>query len=428
VPYKGPSFSHQFVLEPRVAVGNFGRARLAAIHPLFVGQSVKVNCRNIFVPTRLCILILLFAALAAGPRFAGAEPLRVASFQGSFLTGWAENNAGRLRLILVNNSPQQFRGTCKISLGGDGDQKEIGQVAVTLPPQETTLLQLSNVPPTGQQYTLAIYDQKGVRRFFKIAPLRQVSDPTPAITIAVTPVEPARSKPAATLPLINSPSSAASQTEEVVRASSQVLVQARLLANEDNPESFILSLELHSQRTIKDARIAIAAGKIKDSKAVSIYSRGQVEFTLPEQLETEQITYTLVGKDGRVLAKGDLDLQQLMADGTVIANDVRTDRASYEPGESARITLLLEGKSRHGFRLEVAAKDGQNQPIFHEQKVVGADEKADALEFTVSIPVGASAPVLFEFKLFDSETGLLFDSGEREIPTINTKSPRRPGS
>jgi hypothetical protein len=380
------------------------------------------------VPTRFYILILLFAALAAGPRFAGARPLSVPSFQGSSLTGWVENNAGRLRLILVNNSPQPFRGICKISLGGDGDQREIGQVAVTLPPQETTLLQLSNVNPTGQQYTLAIYDQKGVRRFFKIAPLRQSSDSTPAATVAATPVETARSKPVTTPPLINGPSSAASETEEVVRASSQVLVQARLLANEDNPDSFILSLELHSQRTIKDARIAIVAGKIKDSKAVSIYSRGQVEFKLPEQLETEQISYTLVGKDGRVLAKGDLDLQQLMADGTVIANDVRTDRSSYEPGESARITLLLEGKSRHGFRLEVSAKDGQNQPIFHEQKVVGADEKADSQEFTVSIPAGTSGPVMFEFKIYDSETGLLFDSGEREIPMTNTKPPRRPGS
>src|SRR5262249_29591043 len=140
---------------------------------------------------------------------------------------------------------------------------EVGQVVVTLPPQETTLLQLSNVNPTGQQYTLAIYDQKGIRRFFKIAPLRQVSDPTPAVTVVATPAEPARSKPATTPALINSPSSAASETEEVVRASSQVLVQARLLANEDNPDSFILLLELHSQRTIKDARLAIVAGKIK---------------------------------------------------------------------------------------------------------------------------------------------------------------------
>src|SRR5262249_7073241 len=99
-----------------------------------------------------------------------------------------------------------------------------------------------------------------------------------------------------------------------------------------------------------------------------------------------------------------------------------------EPGESARITLLLEGKSRHGFRLEVSAKDGQSQPIFREQKVVGADEKADSLEFAVSIPAGASAPVIFEVKIFDSETGLLFDSGERQIPMINAKPPRRPGS
>jgi len=376
---------------------------------------------------RLCILALLFSASAAGARFAVAGPLPPPSLQAFSLTGWAENNAGRLRLVLVNNSPQQFHGTCRISLGGDGDQREVGQVALTLPPQETTLLQLSNVIPSGQQYTLAIYDQKGVRRFFKIAPLRQTSDLTPALTVAATPIETRRSKPAASPAPVTNPSSSAGEAEEVARASSRVLVQARLLASEEANDSFILSLEFRTQRPIKDARIAIAAGKVKDNKPVSIYSQAHVEFKLPERLEAEQIAYTLTGKDGRVLAKGELDLQQLMADGAVIVNDVRTDRSSYEPGESARITVLLEGKSRHGFRLEVSAKDGQNQTFFREEKVVGADERADSLEFTVPTPAGASAPVFFEFKIFDSETGLLFDSGEREIPMNNTKPPRRPG-
>lgn len=384
-----------------------------------------------FVLTHTRILVLLLSALAVESQFAlASSPLLPTVTQSSSLTAWAENNDGRLRLVLTNNSSQQFRGSCRISLGSDGDQKEIGVVMLTLPPQETVLLQLSNLKPAGQQYTLAIYDQKGARRFFKIAPLRQVSDPTPAIAVAATPIEAQRAKPATTLLPANNASSAAASSEldEVLRAESQVQVQARLLANEESSDTFILLFEFRSARTIKDARVAIVAGKVKDNKTVSIYSQARVEFKLPEQLETEQISYTLTAKDGRVLAKGELDLQQLMSDGVVVASDIRTDRSTYEPGESARVTVLVEGQSHHGCRLEVSAKDGQNQSIFRDQKNIAADDKTDSFEFTVSIPAGASAPILFEFKILDSESGLLLDSGEREIPMSNTKSPRRPGS
>ena len=203
-------------------------------------------------------------------------------------------------------------------------------------------------------------------------------------------------------------------------------MQARLLANEQANDSFILSLEFRASRPVSGATIAIAAGKLKDKKTVSINPQSHVEFKLPDQLETERISYTLTGKDGRVLAKGELDLQQLMADDFVTVNDIRTDRSSYDPGDTARVTTLIEGKSRHGYRLEVSAKDGQSQNIFRDQKVIGADDNTSSLEFTVLIPSGATAPVVFEFKIFDSETGMLFDSGEREIP-VNTAKPVRRG-
>lgn len=371
--------------------------------------------------TRTCILILLFIAFAMKSQLASAEPQ--VSHQQVSLTGWVENNDGRLRLILSNNAPQEFRGSCRISLGADGDQKEIGQLSVTLPPQETVLLKVTNVTPSGQQYTLAVYDQQGARRFFKIAPLRQISDSTPAIAVTLAPIrEPVKKTTSSPLASsVSSPSATVDDTEEIARLSSQVQVQARLFANEAANDSFILSFDLRAPRTIKDARLAIVAGKLKDNKQVSIYSQARVEFKLPDQLETERITYTLTGKDGRELAKGELDLQQLMTDGTVIVNDIRTDRSSYEPGESARIIILLEGKSQHGCRLEVSAKDGQGQIIFREQKAIGADDKTDSLEFSVTLPGSFSSPVIFEFKIFDSETGLLFDSGEREIPTSNKK-------
>ena len=151
------------------------------------------------------ISILLFSALAVEPRlalpstdsltrkFTRSRPLPVL-YQHFALSGRIENNNGKLRLVLSNGSPQEFRGTCRISLGGDGNQKEIGQVELTLPPQETVLLQVSNVPPSGDQYTMAIFDQKGARRFFKIAPLGRVTDPTPAVAITLTPIQQQRPK------------------------------------------------------------------------------------------------------------------------------------------------------------------------------------------------------------------------------------------
>lgn len=424
-------FSHQL----RCGSWRFGVAKSG-------GESAGVvipylsTAKMFFVLTQACISILLFFAFAMDPQFVFAladswshkapSPL---PYQNATLTGRVENNDGKLRLILSNGSPQEFRGVCRISLGSDDNQKEVGQVELTLPAQDTLLLQITNILPSGDQYTLAIFDQNGSRRFLKIAPLRRVSDPTAAIAITLTPVQSQRSKAIGTLSIVGtSPprSTENSNAEEFARAASQVQVQARLLADEEANDSFILSLEFRAQRPVNGATISITAGKLKDKKTVTINPQSHVEFKLPDQLETEHVGYTLTGKDGRVLAKGELDLQQLMADDFVTVNDIRTDRSSYDPGDTVRVTTLIEGKARNGYRLEVSARDGQSQIIFRDQKVIGAEDNTDSLEFMVSLPSNATAPVVFEFRIFNSETGLLFDSGEREIPMNDTKSPRRP--
>ena len=347
------------------------------------------------------------------------------SYQQIALTGRLENNNGKLRFVLSNSSPQEFRGVCRISLGNDGDQKEIGQIEIALPPQETVLLQTNNIPLSGDQYTLAIFDQNGFRRFLKIAPLRRISDPTPVVAITLTPIQ-QRGKPNS---VIGNPPPLPPEkykADEPARGASLIQVQARLLANEESSDTFLLTLELHAQLPVKGATLAITAGKVNDKKPVSINPQAHVEFKLPEQLETELISYVLTAKDGRVLAKGELNLQELMTDDVVTVNDIRTDRAIYDPGDTARLTALIEGKSKHGFRLEVSARDGQGQNIFRDQKVIGADDDAGSLEFSVSLPEGATSPVVFEFKIFNAGTGLMLDSGEREIPMNAAKSPRRP--
>jgi hypothetical protein len=412
------------------------------------GESVGIvdsylpTANMFFVLTQTCISILFFLALAMEPQFVFSSAKSWTNkagrllpppfvYQHNSLAGRIENNDGKLRLLLSNSSPQEFRGSCKISLGSDGNQKEIGQVEIILPPQETVLLQVSNFPPAGEQYTLTMFDQKGVRRFFKIAPLRRISDPTPAASVKLAPIQQQHSLTTTTLSVVGHSASSVKGNDnsgDFAHAAPQVQVQARLLANEEANDSFILSLEFRAQRPVSGATIAITAGKLKDKKPVSINPQSHVEFKLPDQLETETIGYLLTAKDGRVLAKGELDLQQLMADDLVTVNDIRTDRSSYDHGETVRVTALIEGKSRRGCRLEVSARDGQSQSIFRDQKVIEPDDNTSSLEFTVSLPGSATTPVVFEFKIFDSETGLLLDSGEREIPMNSPKSPRRPES
>ena len=167
--------------------------------------------------------------------------------------------------------------------------------------------------------------------------------------------------------------------------------------------------------------MSITVGKFKDRKPVSIKQKLTVEFKLPEQLDSELIGYELTARNGRVIAKGELEIGQLMAEDAVSVTDIRTDRAAYEAGETVQVTVLLEGKSPNGFRLEARARDNQNQVIFQDQHQSGANDQINSHSFTVTLPRALAAPVIFEFKIYDKETGMLFDSGEREIPVKDAK-------
>ncbi len=381
-----------------------------------------------FMVAKIRNLILAFSALAAGSQLAVSQTLYArqallpnqSKSQRASLNGWLENNGGRLRLILNNNSPWEFRGTAKISLGNSDEQKEIGMVPLALPAQEINLLQITGATLTGDHYALAIYDQRGARLFFRIAPLRMAVDPTPAKNVALIPLQTVKS--ASNTSTATNPVSAKANTDEFARVATGVQVKARVLAGIESSESFILSFELRAQRPILNATISIAAAKLKEQKPVSVNLQSQVDFKLPESLESNTVKYTITGKDGNVLAKGELDLNVLMAEDSVMVNDIRTDRQSYQPGETARFTVITEGKAQSGYRLEVSVRDAQSQTIFNDQKTIGADENTNTFDFTITLPNNLSAPAIFEFRIFDAETGLLFDSGEREIP-MATKPP-----
>lgn len=381
--------------------------------------------------TKLLISCWILTASAAGSWFLpSALPRPVLIPQTSIaqprtqLQAKLENNDGKLRLNLTNNAAQEFRGVVRISLGSDTEQREIGELALQLAPQDITLLTLANASPSGQQYTLTIYDQKGALVIYKVSTIQRVSDTTPSRTVQLIPsktLRPARAN-TANAPLGN-PSrnqvetpTEVSVTDEAARLASSVQVQAHLLAGTETPESFAVAFELSSQRPFYNATLAISVGKHKDSKPTSVNRTTHVEFKLPGHLETDRIAYVLNQKDGRILAKGEIQISQLMAEDTITVADIRTDRASYELGQLARVTVVLDGKSRNGYRLEVQAKDGQGLSFFSDQRQVSAEDTTKLHEFTITLATNASTPLTFEFRIFDLATGLLFDSGERTIP------------
>lgn len=321
----------------------------------------------------------------------------------------------------MNNSSREFRGRGVIGTGSESEQKEIGQLDLVLPPQEITLLLLSGIHPSGNQFSLKIFDQNGALVFYKIAPIKNVSDSTPAIAVKLSPVSKggdvtvSSNKPASLNTVITGDPG---NPSPVV---AEVTIKGRLLAGQSETDPFIVAFEMTAARPLYDATMTIALGKFKDRKPVSIKRDLTVEFKLPEQPDTERLSYELIAKNGRVIAKGELDLAELMAEDFVTVTDVRTDKSSYDPGEPVQVTVLLEGRSPNGCRLEIAVKDGQGNVFFRDQYRTDSDNPTNTQGFTMTLPREVSSPVTLEFKIYDNETGLMFDSGEREIPINSSK-------
>jgi hypothetical protein len=325
------------------------------------------------------------------------------------VTATLESSGGQYFLTLNNDSAYAFRGLARLSLGNTERQTELGQLAIVLAPDETRLLRLDAVKAAGEQYTLRLYDQRGVLIFYKVASVRAVASAVPsnAETVALTNEAP----PSAPMPVNTNPAPAASQAVPTP----EVQIKPRLIAGARENDPFIISFDLTATKAIMDAALNLITGKAKQSKAVSINRHAVVEFNLPEYLESNQIDYTLTRKDGSVVAQGTANLDRLFADDHVTIGDLRTDRVSYAPGETARITIVLEGQSPRGYKLEVLARDQAGSTFFNNTVYGEPGEAAKNQEFTFTLPLEVKGPVIFEFKVYDAENNTVFDSGEREL-------------
>ena len=155
-------------------------------------------------------------------------------------------------------------------------------------------------------------------------------------------------------------------------------------------------------------------------QSVNVQGRLNVEFKLPDELEERKISYLLTNAAGQVMARGETDLDQLLTDDYISVSEVKLDRPAYALGETARVTVSLQGGAQRSFRLEVTVKDGRGNIFFRDSRK-GANEGGKSnQDFAVNLPRETPGPLIFEFKLYEAETGTLFDSGEREIALTGT--------
>jgi hypothetical protein len=362
--------------------------------------------------------LLGLAGLCLLPAIHQARP---ASYFGSrmqsrpALTANLESSGRQYLLALDNNSDREFRGHVRVSLGQESEQLDAGQVAITLPPNGTKSLLLNVDNITGAHYTLQILDQKGTLVFYKVAPIRPVAGAllSGVETVSLAKVTAPNSPPTSTSLPVPTPSPPVPAPE--------VQIKPRLIAGAQDNDPFLLAFDIAATKAILNATLNLNLGKAKLSKPVSINKHAVVEFNLPDYLETNQLTYQLKRQDGSIVAEGSTDLDKLFADDHVTVADIRPDRVAYGPGETVRLIVALEGQSPHGFKLEVIARDYSGNTFFTNTVYGNPGETVKEKEFTFAMPGEVKGPVVFEFKVYDGETGLLFDSGERELTIKETR-------
>jgi hypothetical protein len=132
-------------------------------------------------------------------------------------------------------------------------------------------------------------------------------------------------------------------------------------------------------------------------------------------LEEPKINYTLTDAAGKTLIAGEFDFESLRAEDSVRVSEVKFDRESYTPGQSASVVMTLEGRSSYGYLLEVTAKDENGSILLNESRRGIYSNGKSIQEFHVEIPAEAHGAVAFEFKAFGNLTKKLFESGTRDL-------------
>ncbi|MFN7926459.1 MAG: hypothetical protein U0Y68_00665 [Blastocatellia bacterium] len=351
---------------------------------------------------RVTAFISLLLLLAVSPIAFGQTTTRPAAqpiqedvpFGPPSLDAVVERVSGEYRLRITNNdSARRFQGLAVISLGTSFQQAEAGKVKLAIGPQEMAIHLLYSMPVVGDQYMLVITDQTGTLVVHKIAPVQVIND----ASLAAPPPKAVSMVPVA--------------TEESI----PVKVKVRLAGGAGENDPYLLGFELSSPNQIANARLAVKAKGLDDSKPVSFSGKTNVEFKLSEDLEVQKISYTLTGSRGEILAKGETDLATLMTEDVVTINGMRMDKPSYKPGETAKMTVSYLGNVPNGIRVELVVTDSTGKTVFRDIRKEKKEGALPAHEFIIPIPKDVQESLNVDFKIFEGDTQQIIDSGTRDI-------------
>jgi len=331
------------------------------------------------------------------------------------IVGEVERAGAQIQLVLTNPSDTRaFQGAAKVSVGLSADAAI--QLPITLGPNETRRFPLpasKTSETSGDEYSLAVYNQTGALVMYKIAPFK-----TTAGSERVT-----ASKQAAP---------ASKKSSEEVRVNARL---TRNLASRDaeiptpnQAEPLLLTFEIESDTLVKNAAFTLSAKDFQRRQPITIEARAALEFKLPETLSERKLTYKLSSATGQTLASGEVDLDQLTASDAVSVGALTFDRPAYTRGESARVVIELQGDAPRGYRMNLTVKDGGGNLLVKDERRGSSNQGKSRQEFSIEIPRSAPGPIIVEYQVFGGQTGALFDSGSREIVLNEAQNDKSAGS
>jgi hypothetical protein len=189
----------------------------------------------------------------------------------------------------------------------------------------------------------------------------------------------------------------------------------------DEPTSIVLAFDITAPSPIINASLSVSAKSFKGRQAITVHGTGSAEFELPDEFNEPKINYTLTDASGKTLIAGEFDFEALRMEDSVRVSEVKFDRESYGPGQSAHLVMTLEGRSPTGYLLEVTAKDENGSLLLNESRKGIFSKGKSFQEFQIEIPAEAHGGIAVEFKASGNLTKKLFDSGTRDLIINDTQ-------
>src|SRR5215510_4773496 len=383
------------------------------------------------------------------------------------------------------DSAREFRGEAQVTIEAPDRQPEVARFEFTLAPQESRLFPIDSQGAAGAQYTLSIHERAGTLILLKNEPIYRSADAAPAAAPRPAPTPPAstartgaegltvKARLAAVRPRPSPDAERLGHSQEqetnivVVPASptaapdaaapeQQSGPQADLIKKQsakfarrgksaentppaaqqptspppagkaeapisDGPTAIVLAFDITAPSPLINASFSVSAKDFKGRQAINIRGAGSAEFELPDDFNEPKISYTLTDASGKTLIAGEFDFEALKMEDSVRVSEVKFDRESYGPGQSAHLVMTLEGRSPTGYLLEVTAKDENGSLLLNESRKGNFSKGKSFQEFQIEIPTEAHGGITMEFKASGNLTKKLFDSGTRDLIINDTQ-------